>query len=189
MHRSSARRIRRFVVVLVLGAVLLPTVIAQSGPGTVVSLNPLGILSGYIAASIEHAVGNTVSIYFSPSYYQFTFTPWHSLFPDVEVFSIGTAGGVNIFFIPTAPLGPSIGLGLVGGYLSAADTFDTVSGIYGGIELRLGFRVAWGKLTISPFSSIRYVRALYSPGNLGPATISVVNSLRNRFGIDPGFRF
>ena len=156
----------------------------------VISINPLGFLTGYIGGGIEVRLSEWISFYALPSYYKFSLTAFSRLFPDTEVWSVNSSIGCNFFFEKTALVGSFFGIGIVGGYMSVSDSVLTRAGPYMGIEIRIGTRIAMGKnFTIAPQTSLRYVAALFNVDGMGEDAVRVAQAQRHRMGINPGILF
>ena len=161
----------------------------SKGKSTILSLNPLGLLSGFIGGTLETRVTDTLSIYLYPAYYTDALTIYNAIIPTVDFWSVTGALGVNIFLNKKAPLGQYFGIGIIGGYINVSDATRSINSAVLGLEIRFGYRFAWNCFTLSPNASVRGSRTFAQDSQLKRVTYRVIHSLRYRLGLGPGIIF
>ena len=162
-------RVAGAVAALVLGTATLGFA-DMDGPRSLISIDPVGpALQGVYTASFESTIDYEWSWFIEPRYsnqrlsllYLVTERPTG----DWSVWYLGGAIGVNYYLSGDAPEGPYAGFAASGGYAQAdADTNDgtaALSGMVLGGRVHLGYRVAWGNVSLAPQISGTYSFPLF----------------------------
>ena len=154
---------------------------ALKEPSTVVGVNLLGPVLGLYSGSLEHSVGDALSLFVIPSYYNLKFgildpfalsEGWIER-DDYDFRVVSISVGANYFINHGAPSGLFVGALIEPGYYSGQVRGSALDPNFNGVSLDLegyvitaaahvGYRLIWDRVTVTPRVGVGYQFSLDS---------------------------